>query len=893
MSLKSDYTSQENERRLFVRQYNRDISAFIAKWVSSGKTDANYKNQAIRLIQAALDVKGYSPEQGGYLASLITVNGSKDSVNLDLRDACLHFAQLAYLREGADTESTAKVSYLLNKFADLIPDWPIWNPYYETNYANRTQNDPNSKASYQQEFSSGIWGRWIYEDLVMATPLLEAWVLVRDLPNYFGDNSKLNSLFTRFKNIQKWRTEATTPYNLNGQPDYSNQDHFQIRGKIDFGLLWPDPEYLHEGVRHLKNLYKVNFFTDGWWHEGTIAYHSDLQSGIKWLMEDFPTVYSDPVTPHGGFFRNSVDGTRFDNMSLQALMSTYSSRANNLMSFRYPDNSYIAVGDSIYNSFPNTNQRGSNPLTPERITPSPSKLFGAMGQGVVCLGPTGNETMVTLHWGAYNTHQHYDCLNLNVWSKNQEVISETHYNAVGNSTREWNTSTPGHVTVTVNRTNQAQTGVHADNRRTSTTSPLDKIKNIPDWGWRWNASSGTDYGKLRLFNTEFDSVKVIEADGPSAYSAVISGISKYRRTVALVKIDDNDCYIADIFRVKGGTCHDFWLHSCLHKSHRVAVSTTPTMSTSQTGSAYPGASASSGLDKLSRVKGITTDSAWSAVFTPDLSSEKWILKSFFTGATSTNVIEAQAPAMRITGNAPFVCARRNNSDSVFISVHHPINKTGSYKVTSISSLTGTSTDVVAFKVVLSNGRTDTIISGESLTSSSYVDGRINFIGSFGHLSETTSPTADNQWMYLIDGSTISVGTKSITGSVSITGNINSITRIEAGSTANTFVTTNALPTGSSLNNYTLLIDPEGLPRWGYKIDSVSVTGSNYIITTLDEPGLKIDSDATGQYTKQEYFPNWGYYGTVNYKVPGSARLVRGTSGVWDFYKVGSVTGTTT
>lgn len=148
-------------------------------------------------------------------------------------------------------------------------------------------------------------------------------------------------------------------------------------------------------------------------------------------------------------------------------------------------------------------------------------------------------------------------------------------------------------------------------------------------------------------------------------------------------------------------------------------------------------------------------------------------------------------------------------------------------------------------------------------------------------------------MYLIDGSTISVGTKSITGSVSITGNINSITRIEAGSTANTFVTTNALPTGSSLNNYTLLIDPEGLPRWGYKIDSVSVTGSNYIITTLDEPGLKIDSDATGQYTKQEYFPNWGYYGTVNYKVPGSARLVRGTSGVWDFYKVGSVTGTTT
>lgn len=897
-TLQTDYLNQESERRLFVRGYNRDIAAFISKWLDSNKTDKKYKDQAIRLIENALDAKGYIAQPGGYLITLITANGSKDVINLDLRDACLHFAQLAYLKD--DTQAVETVSYILNKFADIIPSWPIWNPYFETNYNNRTSNNPNLKTSYQSEVSAGIWGSWIYSDLVMATPLLEAWVLVRNLPGYFGDNAKIKALFDRFITVQKWRNEATTPYNSNGQPDYSNQDHFLIRGKIDFGLLIPDPEYLHDGVRHLRNLYKVNFFSDGWWHEGAIAYHGDLQAGIKWLADDFPATYTDPNCCYGGFYRNSIDFSRFDGMSLPVLVSSNLNRANNVISYRYPNGYNIATGDSIYDSPATVNQRFSNPKLPERITPAPSKLFTGAGLGTLCLGGTGNETMVTLHWGAYNTHQHFDSLNLNVWSKGQEVISETHYLNLGQSTRAWNTSTPAHVTVTVNKKNQTQTGPFADNRRTPSSSPLDAIPNIPNWGWRWNASAGTDYGRLRLFNTEFDGVKVMEADGASSYSAVVSDITKYRRTIALVKIDDNDCYIADIFRIKGGTSYDYHLHGCLHQQSTVDVTTSPVMATA-TGKVYPEGTTADGFDLLNKVRESTTNNGWNVRFNPISSTEKWQLYSYMIGATGTNVIQATAPAMRIASNSTFVCARRDATESVYIAVHHPINKTGSSKITSIASLTGSSTDVVAFKVQLTNGRTDTIMSGESLTSSSYVDGRINFVGSFGHLTETASPTGANQWLYLVDGSTLQVGTKSITGSVSLTGSITAITRVETGHTANAFITTSTLPTGgsptgsNSLENYTLLIDPIGLPRSAYQINSVSVTGTeNYHVFTLDEPGLSIKIDATGQYTKQEYFPGWGSYGTIDFKIPGSSRLVRGPTGVWDFVKVGfSVTGTTT
>ena len=879
--LENYYLSVESERRLYVRRYDRELAAFIAKWFNSGKTDNSYKTDAVRMASAALTAKDYLKYTGfsaSLLANQITNDGSKDSINSDIKDACLHFAQLGYLNPHSD-DSVIAASILLNEFAVKILSWPIWNPYYET-YANRTANNPLVKASYQSEYSAGIWGKWIYEDLVLALPLLEAWVLIRDHPSCLAEKSKMLTMFERFKNVIKWREEG-----YNNQPDYSNQDAFTIRGKIHFGLLLPDYDYLHEGIRHLKNLYRNMFYRDGWWYECAPAYHGDLLGGLKWLSDDFPLSYTDLQ-----YYTNSVDGKRYDGESISNLMKTYYDLASSVSSYRFPNGYNIAVGDSIYNIPDHLSSRtsASNPVPP-RLTPASSRLFGSVGQGTLCLGGTGNETMVTLHYGPYSSHSHRDTLNLNVWSKGQEVISETEYRGVGNTTREWNTSTPAHVTVTVNKINQFPTGSYANNRRLSTTSPLDTIKERPDWQWRWALSqAATDHGKLRLFNTEFDSVKVIEADGPSAYDGVVSGITKYRRTVALVKIDDNDCYVADIFRIKGGTSYDYMLHSCLHQPHTAAFTISPSMET-YSGKLYTSGTSTEGLDKPDRVKGATTDSGWSVVFTPTLASEKWILNSYVLGATATNVIEAQAPAMRIVGNAPFVCARRDASESVYIAVHHPINKTGTAKVQSVSSLTGTSTDVVAFKVVLTNGRTDTIMSGESLTSNSLVDGRINFMGSFGHLTETASPTGNNQWLYLVDGSTLKVGTKSITGNVSVTGSINDIINLETRSYFNT-VTTFSGATG--LNNYTLLIDPAGLPAQGYKIEALDVTGPTYSIITSENSGLVIASDATGQYVKQQSFPSWGQYGSVSFKIPGSARLVRGSSGVWNFNGVGSATGTT-
>jgi hypothetical protein len=713
---------------------------------------------------------------------------------------------------------------------------------------------------------------------------LEAWALIRNESNLATTETKMKNLFSYFVNVHSLRAQSN-----NNQPDYTNMDAFQIRGKIDFGLLMPDPELLHDGVRQLKNLYKGRFFSDGWWNEPANAYHADLQKGLNWASAQIPTDYSytDPI----GFI--SVDGSRYDSFSIKTNLNTTASASvyaeNVVQKLKYPNDYPVAIGDTYDYYKLTTDSRYSN--LPIRITPTPSVLFGTSCIGTLTNGTTGNETMVTMRYGANNVHAHKDKLNINVWCKGQEIISETTYQPLSGDTassRGWHQSTPGHVTVTVNEMNQYNVGTYADLRRKKTDNPtLDAIPGMPDWNYRWNMSASNDYGSLRLFNTDFSKVKVMEVDAEKAYTAIVSGMSKYRRTISLVEIDNGDTYIVDIFRVTGGSTHDYMLHSCLQADHTVSINTVES-STTASGKLYPSGQSTGtpqetwGLDKPTKASSVTTSSGWSAIFTPTAPSENWKLHTYMLGSSGTQIIKLDAPAMRRIGNAPFVCVRRNGNQNVYIAVHHGTTKTQSSRITGIQSVSSTNSNVIAFKVTFDNGRTDTIISGETPTSSATIDGRISFTGAFGHLAENIVSTANNQWAYLVDGSQFTVGSLSITGNVSHSGTVTSINRMESGGIDNSFVTNSSI--SSNFNNYTMLVDPTNLQRYAYTIDSVIGT-TNSKIKILGEPGLSI----TGSTIKQEYFPNWGSTGTVQYRIPGSALMIK-ISNQWNFTKTGSAIG---
>ena len=65
-----------------------------------------------------------------------------------------------------------------------------------------------------------------------------------------------------------------------------------------------------------------------------------------------------------------------------------------------------------------------------------------------------------------------------------------------------------------------------------------------------NPSSGSFSGKTRLFS-EAGPLRVVDVDGGDIYE----GVTTYRRSMAMVDVDDTHSYVLDVFWVRGGTNH--------------------------------------------------------------------------------------------------------------------------------------------------------------------------------------------------------------------------------------------------------------------------------------------------------------------------------------------------
>ena len=835
--LAKQYESSKSERRLFVRGYDIDLKKNFEKAIAT--KDPSQLNNVDLAIRATLgDMVSNTPFN---LADRITANGSGDQINFDMRDACLHFAMLFQVT--GDSLHADRSAAILAKFALMIPTWPIWNPYSGAQAAKKReeQNNPNTFSEWS---TAGIWGDWIYSDLIMATPLVAARALISNS----GAIERLNASEPVTKLFELF---IATQRKFSPDPQFSNMDYFQIRGFLDFGLLLPDPELVHEGVRHLDNLYRAGFRPDGWWHEGSSAYHYDQQRGLKAIAQEMLKGYSDPVG-----FQCKTDGTRFDNLDLSLLVENPSARADAVTKkLILPDQTFLAVHDTQWPT-----------LGPNYVQNNYSFLLGSTGQGTLVSGSGDSLAMATLHWGATSSHSHFDALNFNLWAKGVELISETQYQprAGSKSTREWHTSTAAHVTVVVNGLDQGPKGKFGSNLREKQLR--DAIPGVPDWQWRWiSGSCANDSGDLRLFNTDFPEVQLIEADATKAYDKV-AGVTMYRRTIALVRIDDNDVYVADIFRIKGANSYDYMLHSCLQRLQELKVSI-PLKP--MTGSLF---------GYLNNLQSATTDAEWIALF--KLGEELQLL-TFMAPAKDTTVIQASGPSMRGIGDAPFVVARRNGDQTTFVAVHHPVVGSKS-RVRGIELLPTDCETSIALRVKLDN-RTDTIFSSVDRADICATKDGMQCRALFAHVATSASP--GQNWAYMVDGDLLRTPHGTIEGEVSYQGTITATTSTERGDSANGFVVAEQLPMGRSLMGSAVIVDQAGEMSWSYRAGTVVANsgGNGSTIESPDEPGFTVDANGI----KQLYFPCWGFKGKATYRIPGHATLRPSNAGAFEMEQTGN------
>ncbi len=820
--LRAAYSNETPGKYQRRDNYEGAVRAAIGLWEIT-ESD-RYRKLAEAACRATVaDLLSVSDEE---LCSRISDKGALDEQNFVMRNACYHFALLYHVTK--DLPHARKAAALLDRFAEQIPKWLIFRdskafPQTETHQLN----SGNPK---------GFWGTWVFLDIHNGVPLLHAYDLIyksgaMQEADTLDDISSMLHRHVAFQFRFGWKMFNCEPY--------------QIDGILIFAKYLGQPEWVHRCAKRVKDLYKVGFCADGWWLEGTASYHKQVHYGLKGIITRHLQGYTDPPG-----FVSEFDGTRFDDLDMETPLARPMARADQvLFRLQQPNGVWQTVHDTTYPH----RAYGVPPVTQGK-----SYLFGCTGHAILGYGKTRPDMVqATLHFGGTHGHEHCDMLNLILWAKGRELISETRYRPleITNTTREWHRATAGHVTVVVDGKNHTtRWDKHTPKRQ---PQPTDAIPGVPDWYWRWRCyGDNMNNGTLRLFNSEFEIVRVVEADGHRAYGSSVE-MDLYRRTVALVKINDVDCYIVDVFRVRGGKVHDYMLHSCLDLPHSVKLSVA--LDERMDGTLH---------EYIGELRSGATDGGWTATFALDDGSSS--LKTFVLPQPGTMIIQGMAPAMRRKGVAPFLAVRQSDGESLFVAVHHPyVGEPLVQKVEPVE-LAPSDTGAVAIRVTLPD-RVDTIIStadDEPWQARQTADGKLHMRGRFAHVSARYD--AASGWAYLVDGDLLETDNHKISTNTSYSGELIKTYRIEAGDRFDAFVTDVPLPTDGSLAGHTLLVDEGGVLVQAFQIDHIQVRGGETLIHSNDEPGMTI----TPNLVKLEYFPCWGIVGKAKFRIAGSA-LVRG------------------
>lgn len=834
--LRNVFVTEKRTDTARAAAYEKAALSAAALWKTTGET--RYRDLAIKACRAALGRLADEPED--FFRRQVSEKGSIERRNLyqqellsptdlyALRDACEHFAMLYDLT--GEQSCARKSAILLARFAEEIPKWPIYYPNGSDEKTVKTIHAQSGPNFFGGEDAPGLWGIWIYQDLDMGYPLAHAYELI--YPS--GELQRFNAL-EAVRRMLRCHLDLQERF---GTTDYSNMNATQWHGILRFARILNDPEYFHRAVRWLQDFYKSSFYSDGWWHESTTSYHKHLHGRCKDVARELLQGYSDPP----GFVSPS-DGTHYDNLDILKIMERPFARADAVLAdMRLPDGTIQVLGDSHF--------RPQKRAAPDPDQLAKSQVYGARGHAILGTGRGADMVQVSLHLGGTHGHEHYDGLNLNLFAKGRELISETQYSVWEgtNSTREWHTMTAGHATVVVDGLNQPwRLDPHTPKRQ---RQPEDDIPNIPDWPWRWFGHGDVmNDGRLRLFNSEFENVQVMEADAERRYGSLIP-LERYRRTIALVKISEKDAYVVDIFRIKGGKTHDYMLHSCLDILHDVKLSVL-----------LPDKDPDPLHKYITGVRRGETGGPWSADFRMDDRSAN--LQTRMLGAPGTELLLGEAPAMRRFGTAPFLAVRRSGPDTVYIAVHHPYAEKPLVKDVQAIAIEPSDDQAVALRITLPD-RIDTIISTSD--KAPWPVRRTNGValrGRFAHVAE-----GREGWAYLIDGDFLEAGGRRIEKNVSYEGLLTRASRIEKGEATDAFFTETPLPDDGSLNGRIMMVDLGGLLVQSFRIARVERRGSETAIHSADEPGMTI----TPGLIKMEYFPGWGIKGDAHFRIAGSAVL---------------------
>jgi hypothetical protein len=775
---------------------------------------------------------GYIAMPEDSLRALITLEGGK-GINVVMKQAVYDMARL-YQKTKQDIYADRAV-LLLERFAEVVPQWPL---------IDRMDGHPIpiSTVNWSDWSNSGFWGIWYPQDLEECVQLPLAYDFIassgaierRSVKTGVDVRQKIENDLFRYM----IETDLKNGYLLNLYPpmpdgrapfEYDNMGGNFIIGLIPFGKVF-EPGYIHLVTDRIRRYPTVNYFRDGVWQETSPSYHLQITNRLNLMLPDLLKGYSDPPG-----YVYPADGSRYDDLDVRKGMEGQFARMQAALDhLTLPNGYHLALHDS------HSNQRAWY----VNRDFSDSYCYFGMRHAVMGRFTGANQVQAFLHFGGVDGHEHLDCLNLGLWALGGELLSEGEYSRFGN--RDWNMSSAGHNLVVVNGSNQL-------NRfdKTFVPGPDDAVDGLSYNPCNYGHGNTKHFGNLRLWDPAHSHLQVVEAEGENAWNSM----SRYRRTVVMVETEGTGFYLIDLFRVKGGSTHDWMLHGQLFEDYGVSSSLT-------LNAASGGRFAYLQVDRQA-----VTDSLWWSEFSR---ADGVRIRTTMMGAPGTEVSYGRAPAMRRTGDATFLDVRRRGGDNLFAAVHEPYN--GTPRITRITPLLapGAADSVVCLKIELAGGRTDYFAA--TLDIPPYPERSIpgtdlKFRGRLAHIAMQNGKPV---WMYLLEGGSLSgsgVTLAAESGDFSWRGRITDIKRMEKGDSWNGFVSTAALPDNGDLNGRTLLLTLGDGRTEGYTIARIEKQGGNSLIHVNEEPGMELRDG--GSLCKLVYFPWHGVRGDVSFLISGS------------------------
>jgi Heparinase II/III-like protein len=711
-----------------------------------------------------------------------------------------------------DRAAARRAALILDRFAQVYPGYCV---HYDYPFTQKRIFPGDATHPFPvPDFRAARWSWWAYMDI--PEDLIRAYDLIR-ASGAVDDRMR--------RRIEDEFFRASVTFVRGFKPLYSNMDPTLLRGMIVAGRVLGDPDDVHEAVGRIEQLVARQFFADGMWREGSTSYHRQTVGGLlslAGLLED----YSDPPGYH-----HPRDGAHYEHLDLSRRFPILEKAREVPARLRYPNGRTLPVHDAW------ARERDGSPTTE-----TGPLLFPAFGQARLGRGRGDDQLQVHLHFAGGYGHEHADLLSLTLFARGHERLSDLGYTHT--RYRAWSLATLAHNTVMVDGRDQ-DTG--------SESRPSD--------------------GNLQLYVPGDATFQAVEASAPRAYPGLTRD---YRRMLILIGVGPDRAYVVDLFRVQGGTRHEYALlgdadHDGTLEAHlpwsRAGATLLPTGVSVKlpTGESVAGEAGGHNI-AYAFVRDVETarpSRPWVARFTSE-ATPRGSVRVHRLPEPATEVFRARAPSLRraLADDAlvdrdtlPMLVERREGADlsSTFLSVLEPYAEQPFLKAVERLPLNDARPGDVGLKIAWDGGTDTLLIPGEAagaiLRSGDLVmQGRIGFV---------RERAGEVERMTLVGGTRLEKGSQTLTGQGLVRGEILGVLRKARGDAVDGLVVAASLPAPEVIQGRTVVLSDTAGFTHGHEVAGVSAHDGHPVLVLATDPAFEFRPDGTSRLC---FFPGRSWSG---------------------------------